>query len=795
VRGRNNPGHIACFSLRQRRPIAARLSIAVTEAVVTAGDHEAGRSSLSSGSTIDVNLPMLDVRLNGCRGGALSEQKPIRVAVIGGGCASISAAFELTRPEHKGKYEVTIYQVGWRLGGKGASGRGPAVRIEEHGFHVWMGFYENAFRLMRECYAELDRDPGKCRIANWRDAFFPSPFIGMASRSQEGSYSTWLSYFPSAEGLPGDPPTKEHPFSVPSYLAHTAAALRTMLLAAETSVSRARNGGLGKDGGAQDESHAAPRIATLPDDLTTRIARLLKFGLLATTAGIIEGLGLLQALFERSAIYPSILLPLLEAMSTTARRQIEPLLSNDPELGLLWQAIDLGMTSMVGIIRFGLFSDPRGFDAINDYDFREWMKLNGASESTINSPLVRSSYDLAMAYESGDYQKARHAAGVALRGSLRFLFTYRGSIVWKMRAGMGDTVFAPFYEVLKRRGVSFRFFHRLESVKLAEPGDLLPGEAPYVKALRFAIQAEVRDDEYHPLVNVDGLPCWPSTPDYSQLVDGEGLKDWKFESHWDQRAVGTKTLHVVQDFDVVVLGVGLGAIPFVCQDLLERDERWRNMVANVKTVETQAFQIWMREDMESLGWTGPPISMCGFARPFDTWGDMRHLIPEEKWPSPPSAIAYFCSALADSEIAPEAIGGDYEAMRREQVRKNAIGFLNSEIGQLWPRAIGSPGKFKWDLLVSVNGTYSREGESRFDSQFWTANVNPSDRYVLSLPGTPKYRISPLDCTYDNMTIAGDWTACGLDTGCVESAVISGRLAAHAISGYPALREIVGYDHP
>lgn len=85
--------------------------------------------------------------------------------------------------------------------------------------------------------------------------------------------------------------------------------------------------------------------------------------------------------------------------------------------------------------------------------------------------------------------------------------------------------------------------------------------------------------------------------------------------------------------------------------------------------------------------------------------------------------------------------------------------------------------------------------SAFDSQYWTANVNPSDRYVLSLPGSPAYRLSPLDLSFDNLTIAGDWTATGLDTGCIESAVISGRLAAHAISGLPALQDIVGYDHP
>ena len=76
-----------------------------------------------------------------------------------------------------------------------------------------------------------------------------------------------------------------------------------------------------------------------------------------------------------------------------------------------------------------------------------------------------------------------------------------------------------------------------------------------------------------------------------------------------------------------------------------------------------------------------------------------------------------------------------------------------------------------------------------------ANVNPSDRYTLSLPGSLIYRISPLDRTYDNLTIAGDWTDCGFNAGCVEAAVMSGMLAAHAISRVPRLNEIIGYDHP
>jgi uncharacterized protein with NAD-binding domain and iron-sulfur cluster len=74
---------------------------------------------------------------------------PIRVAIMGGGCAAMAAAWELSAPRHRGKYQLDVYQPGWRLGGKGASGRGPNDRIEEHGLHVWMGFYENAFRMMR----------------------------------------------------------------------------------------------------------------------------------------------------------------------------------------------------------------------------------------------------------------------------------------------------------------------------------------------------------------------------------------------------------------------------------------------------------------------------------------------------------------------------------------------------------------------------------------------------------------------------------------------------------------------
>lgn len=735
----------------------------------------------------------------------MPEEKRIKVAVIGGGCASIAAAFELSRPEHQGKYEVTVYQLGWRLGGKGASGRGPVDRIEEHGFHVWMGYYENSFRLMRECYRELGRNPRKCRIADWRDAFFPAPFIGLAQRSGQDSYWSFLSYFPPADGFPGDPMAEHNPFTIPAYLNRAVSILRTMLSA----VQARRSNRVSRHKGAQFSGAVGPQrspgtVADGPrDGLYQRIASLLKVGLVATTAGLIEAAGILQiALASRFAYPDSILVQLLETMASGVRRQIEALLDDDPELLILWQSIDLVVTSVVGILRFGLISDPGGFDAINDYDFREWLRINGATQCLLDSPLVRGTYDLMFAYEDGDYQRPRYAAGVTLRCALRMLFSSRGAIFWKMRAGMGDSVFAPFYQVLKKRGVAFQFFHRLTNVKLGGRADAARGEGGYVGALEFDVQARTKNDEYQPLVDIDGLPCWPSKPDFSQLVDGDRFQreEWNFESHWDQRRVATRTLRVADDFDFVVLGIGLGAVPYVCQDLIRTDRRWREMVEHLKTVATQSFQIWMRDDMEALGWSDPPVSLSGFVQPFETWADMRHLIKEERWPVRPGAIAYFCSPLGDPPARTDISHPGYPAERREEVRRNAIRFLNRDIVQLWPRAVRSRGEFRWDMLMDPGEkTPNRNGgtadESRFDSQYWSANVDPTDRYVLSLPGSQKYRISPLDNTYNNLSIAGDWTACGLDAGCVEAAVISGRLAAYAISGLPSLESIIAYDHP
>src|SRR5262249_43921951 len=116
------------------------------------------RRRASTESAVDCRrYPLLapNLEVPDARPGAPGRQK---IAVLGGGIGALAAVWNITNePGWHEKYAITVYQVGWRLGGKCASGRNReiAARIEEHGLHIFLGFYENAFRLVRQCYAEL----------------------------------------------------------------------------------------------------------------------------------------------------------------------------------------------------------------------------------------------------------------------------------------------------------------------------------------------------------------------------------------------------------------------------------------------------------------------------------------------------------------------------------------------------------------------------------------------------------------------------------------------------------------
>jgi hypothetical protein len=194
------------------------------------------------------------------------------------------------------------------------------------------------------------------------------------------------------------------------------------------------------------------------------------------------------------------------------------------------------------------------------------------------------------------------------------------------------------------------------------------------------------------------------------------------------------------------------------------------MVEQVGTVATRAAQVWLTASEAELGWDGPSgVTLSGFDATFDTWASMPHLLPRESWPDDPGgprSLAYLCSVLPETDTGAGERG----------VATALRGFLDREVGALWPGARTAEG-FRWDLLVDPE---RRSGAERLAAQYVRANVDPSDRYVQALPGSGRHRIAPGATGVANLAVAGDWTACGLDAGCLEAATRSGVLAARAV---------------
>jgi uncharacterized protein with NAD-binding domain and iron-sulfur cluster len=421
-----------------------------------------------------------------------------------------------------------------------------------------------------------------------------------------------------------------------------------------------------------------------------------------------------------------------------------------------------------------------GFGAIDHVDMRDWLRHHGASEAAIDSPFVRGAYDLTFAYEDGDVGRPSIGAGTGLLLAGRMFLAYRGAMFWKMRAGMGDVVFAPLYEALRRRGVRFQLFHRLDGLHPDPAGQR-------IDAITLGRQVGLRVGlaEYEPLVRVKGLPVFPDHVQLDQVDAPASVARQALEAHgcpWPD--AGTMRLEAGRDFDQVVLAVSLGMLPHVASELIAQRSSWRTLVERVQTVATQAMQLWLRPDEHALGWSGAAATVTGTGAPFDTFASLSHTIPFEDWPARhrPGTAATFCAVL-DERIA----GADDP---EGAVRNAAVTYLEERAGNLWPAARRPDGGFDWSLLCGAEGATS--GPHALATQHIRANVDPSDRYVLSTPGSAVYRLRADESGYENLALAGDWTETGLDAGCIEGATLGGLQAANAVLGRPLHARTSGF---
>ena len=716
------------------------------------------------------------------------EKKPskrtVRVAIIGGGCAGLAAAWELSKQPG---YEISVYEKSWRLGGKGASGRDGSGHICEHGLHIWLGFYENAFRMMRECYAEVEKqnwgpkatEGNRLAHGSMEEAFFPEPHIGVAipevadgDRLDFGRrWDVWSSHLPPAKGLPGERLDEgSNPFTLTNYILRCFELIKALI----QSTIGPPDGPVPGNPRPEERSKIDEAIeldfsfdpARSPTELVEWVARLLRGGLLTTAAGLLQAVTTVETMLQKLKLSSSTgdsILHLMEAIAAQSRKLLRDVVAVDPKLRYKTEIIDIVMTIAVGLYRDRVLFDEKGLDAINDIDYRDWLLQNGATKTSVASQFLTGIYDLTFAYRDGDRRKPALAAGVALRGALRMFFTYRGAMFWRMRTGMGDAVFAPLYKVLKTRNVKFHFLHSLSDMGFVFGAN---GER-HVTRLNFDAPATpLADDQV-----LDHFGCWPAA---SPISPGR-----------------TKTpIEAPADFDAVILATGVDDFHEILKDSGDGTEKffkhlpaWE-MRGKVQTVATQAAQVWLNRDLERLGWYRGAGIFTAFEAPFETWADMTQTLASEKaWraarkdPAGPTdvarTVAYFCAVLPESDVRKSK---DKTAIVADNLKK----LLTEKIKPIWPStAQGSGGAEPFVIKSYVQ-----------------ANFEGSDRYTLSLPGSLSHRISPLDPSVANMAVAGDWTASGLDAGCVEGAVMSGMLAALAITNdQPEFETIVGYDHP
>ena len=692
-----------------------------------------------------------------------------RVAILGGGIGALAAAWELAKNP---RYEITIYQLGWRLGGKLATGRNAdaGMRIEEHGIHGFMGAYYNAGVMMEEVYATLAAlgDDAKYFYSSF-DAAFVRQDSAVMWESIADQWTPWMMSMPRNKLSYGN-------MRGIGTAEHSVAGLLRML-------------GVHLDIALTNNTEAQGLAKLLQE-----VIAIIEDGKWASAGD--KMVGLVDSVWAHVR-------PLLEKIDQA------------PEIRHALITVDF----LVTVVK-GFFADSiatRGYQSIDDEDYSAWLKRHGASAITLKSPFALNAPDITYNFPNGDMTLGpRMSAGAYVQWNLR-LFGYVGAFVLAFRAGSGETILAPLYRALVAKGVHIEFFNKVDALHLS-------ADKTSIAAVDISIQATTKNGAlYQPLFGPVGqLLCWPNQPNYDQLEQGSALREQKIdlESWWTPwQTVGSRTLKSGSDYAHLVLGISLGALPFLCRELIADDSkpplvpgtgyasRWAALVAEVKTVQTQAMQLWFKAPIKTFLDSRvqlPPDNewIAGtYVLPISGQADFSNLISMESWgDAGPRGLFYLCGPMSDSGIPPfDQV--NFPALQRERVRAQSIQYLQATAGPMLPGATTqlaqtptTPGSLDFSLLyVPPPQDANAEGTQRFDAQFWRANIDPTERYVTCMPGTAKFRLGANGSGYTNLFLCGDWIDTGLNVGSVEGAVMGGKLASNAISELPALNDIWGYD--
>ncbi len=412
------------------------------------------------------------------------------------------------------------------------------------------------------------------------------------------------------------------------------------------------------------------------------------------------------------------------------------------------------------------------------------MKSHGAGPRALWSSPMRFLYAGTFSNDIGGHG-GLFAAGTAMQ-SIFTMLAYKGSLVWQMRAGTGDTLIAPIYQVLAARGVKFEFFHRVANVHDSRDG--------IIRRIDLTVQARVKSPPYQPLVSVEveagTIDAWPDRPLFDQLDpdDAAAIQAVGWESECARVTGHEKTLHHGVDFTHVVLATPVATLPHIAPDIVANEPSWGRTVALVKTTPTQNFQLWFAKDNLALG---VPLDAWGLNRPnlvpnaetyangYTAWADASVTAPYESWPTTPGAISYFCGAYTLTAPYDETSKADYDR-ELEGVRARAQQWTIDNMGWIFRNATTreQPYGLDYDALMAPDAAAARTPNARWTAQFFKQNADPTEQYTLTLPKTIHERVQFDDTGFENLVLAGDWVGHeGINAGYVDGAMSCGRQAA------------------
>ncbi|MDP4233248.1 MAG: NAD(P)-binding protein [Bacteroidota bacterium] len=772
----------------------------------------------------------------------MSDKQKKKIAVLGAGMSALSAVHEMTNYDGwQDDYEITVYVRGWRVGGKTATGRGVNMRIEEHGIHIMQGWYNNAFRLIQDVYAEREAkklDPD-CPIQTWKDAFIEdNGTLLMEYSPTEGRWINWPMVFPGNDAVPGDGP----PLTVWQLFDKALALALEAILGSPYQTGEEAWEKWILDLFFPPQSENIPALnadSPLPKvsrggNTTTVVASTVLSGSNTVAAGGVPSTrphwwsGFVEKIeadykHVEARVEVKMLSHVHDLVKEMAQHEtgtpivsatgvphhetiiegldhfiewllhgVKERLMEDNKIRRIVTMLEFMVVNMKGILKdvYDPVTHELDFERIMKYDYREWIAMHGASQRVLAFPITRFMYTGIFQNEYGDdLTGGRVAAGTALRLTT-LAFGYKGAFVFKFRCGTGETLITPIYQVLKARGVKFKFFQRVHDIHHSDTGE--------IERITIADQVTLKNPGagYDPLVPFKGFQCWPAEPLYDQIDPDQAramqAKNVDLENSWsDWTDVKARVMTKGTDFDEVLLAIPVSALKSITTEIMEHDISWKEMIENVKTTQTQSMQLWIKPNLSELGFDlnawgmrddSEPNTVC-YQDAMYSWIDMSLIIDCEDWDASnkPGFLVYFCGALRDELEIPDFSDHGFPLQELRRVQNSSEQWLIDNAGIFWPNATLNeiPMGFDFRKLIHPSNP-NASSYQRYFSQFFKANVDPSVRFTLSVPYTKQYRKKPDESGYKNLFLAGDWTNYGANAGYIEGAATSGLLAGQAM---------------